>query len=148
MVPRSASNSSIRSALLASSESRYSNALVSKNESASLIRFESIELEGRRQPAAVLPQPRQQFARAGGLRDLEDPFTRDLNFQHVAYFHSECLDDGRGQSGRQTITPFGDLHGAPLRYTLCGEYIQAARRLQNPRRSSRSLTPAAYIFQS
>src|SRR5258708_29856446 len=130
MVPRSASNSSIRSALLESSESRYSNTLVSKNESASLIRFESIELESRRQPPAELPQPRQQFARVGSLRDLEDPFTRDLNFQHVAFFQSEGLDDGRGQSDRQTISPFGDLHGAPLRYTSCGEYIQAARRLQ------------------
>src|ERR1700727_199396 len=125
MVPRSASNSSIRSAFLESSDSKYSNTLVSKNESASLIRFESIELEGRRQPAAVLPQPRQQFALVGSPRDFPGPFSRDLNFQNVAFFQTERLDDGRGQSDRQTISPFGDLHGAPLRYTSCGQYIHA-----------------------
>jgi hypothetical protein len=45
MVPDCASNSYTRSALAGSSERRYSWTLVSKNESASLMGFQSIELE-------------------------------------------------------------------------------------------------------
>jgi len=86
MTPRAASRVSILSALTASSESRYRSTLVSNNESAPLIRFESIELKPCGQPAPELAQSRQQFARAGRLGYCERVLGDNLNFNLIALF--------------------------------------------------------------
>src|SRR5271163_633339 len=105
MTPRAASSVSILSALTVSSESRYRSTLVSKNESAPLIRFESIELERCRQPAPELAKSRQKFARAGCLGYCERVLGSNLNFDLIALFQSEGIYYCRGKSNCQAVTP-------------------------------------------
>jgi hypothetical protein len=93
--------------------------LVSWNASAALIRFEAVEFEVRRQPAAILSQTRQQLASGSRPLHFEPPPACDVDLYVIALLELKGFDDAGGKAHGQTVTPFGYLHfDSPWIYKL------------------------------
>jgi hypothetical protein len=92
-------------AFVGSAENRYRMTLVSKNASAPLIGFEPVELEIRRQSAAIFPQSRQDVATAGALCYLEAASTGNDDLDIVALIEAEGIDHDGRQANGETVPP-------------------------------------------
>ncbi len=80
--------------------------------------IEPVKLEVGWQTPPELSQARQKFR--GGRLLFHGKMTgiRHLNLDVVAFGQAERLDHGRRQANRQTVTPFGYLHGFYLQVDI------------------------------
>jgi len=70
----------------------------SKNASAALVGFQSIELEVLGEATAELSQPNEQLTRRRGLVNLERARAGHMDLDTVAFLESQGIDDGRRYS--------------------------------------------------
>src|SRR5438477_7042729 len=88
--------------------------LVSRKTSA-LIGVVAAEAEAGGQRPLQRLQPRQRALAAAVAADLEVALAGDLDLDLVAFPQVQSLDDRGGETDRQRVAPFSDLHGsAPL----------------------------------
>src|SRR6476620_6521630 len=75
------------------------------------IGFVSVELEIDRKTAAESTETLQQFVTSGPTSNTEPPSVSDMNFDLVAFLKLERFDHSGRKADRETVAPFGDLHG-------------------------------------
>jgi hypothetical protein len=74
------------------------------------IRFESIEAEPGRQPAAEFAQSPQELLHRCRALYLEDPPPGYVHFDVITFLKSESIYHCARQAKRKTISPFRDPH--------------------------------------
>jgi antitoxin Phd len=96
------------------------------------IRLVPVELEIGGEAAAEGSKTSQQLVTPGFARDAEILAAGDMDFDLVAFVEAERFDDNGGQANRQTVSPFGNLHGnLSERYTIDLMYIYRWPRSRN-----------------
>jgi hypothetical protein len=65
----------------------------------------AVEDKPGRQGAPEFAQARERLGSALIAAHFEGTVTSDPNFDLIAFFEVERIDDGRGQPHRQTVTP-------------------------------------------
>jgi hypothetical protein len=75
------------------------------------IGFVSVELEIGRKTAAESTKTLQQFVTSGPTSNTEPPSVSDMNFNLVAFLKLKRFDHSGRKADRETVSPFGDLHG-------------------------------------